>query len=133
MKTSLARTFLDFQEGWDSQDLIFPARPTSRSITSDPATPITPESLFVIKPYVERYAGGGTSTLLVNPKLRNETVLSRHGIDIPRQTLARWVIQCSELFQPLLNLMRDRLLEVRSLTAMKPVFIYLKSRIEKRR
>ncbi|MGE6797307.1 IS66 family transposase, partial [Pseudomonas hunanensis] len=29
----------------------------------------------------------------------------------PRQTLARWVIQCSKYFQPLLNLMRDRLLE----------------------
>ncbi|WP_438361713.1 IS66 family transposase, partial [Pseudomonas syringae] len=37
--------------------------------------------------------------------------LSRHGIEIPRQTLARWVIQCSEHFQPLLNLMRDRLFE----------------------
>ena len=45
------------------------------------------------------------------PLHRFETVLSRHGIDIPRQTLARWVIQCSEHFQPLLNLMRDRLLE----------------------
>ncbi|SEJ45422.1 IS66 C-terminal element, partial [Azotobacter beijerinckii] len=30
---------------------------------------------------------------------------------IPRQTLARWVIQCGEHLQPLLNLMRDRLLE----------------------
>ena len=45
------------------------------------------------------------------PLHRFETVLSRHGIDIPRQTLARWVMQCSEHFQPLLNLMRDRLLE----------------------
>lgn len=42
---------------------------------------------------------------------RFETVLSRHGIEIPRQTLARWVIQCGEHLQPLLNLMRDRLLE----------------------
>ncbi|EPN74086.1 ISPsy5, transposase, partial [Pseudomonas syringae pv. actinidiae ICMP 19097] len=40
------------------------------------------------------------------PLHRFETVLSRHGIEIPRQTLARWVIQCSEHFQPLLNLMR---------------------------
>ena len=36
-----------------------------------------------------------------------EKVLGRHG------TLARWVIQCSEYLQPLLNLMRDRLLESR--------------------
>ncbi|SOS36036.1 transposase IS66 [Pseudomonas syringae group genomosp. 3] len=45
------------------------------------------------------------------PLHRFETVLSRHDIEIPRQTLARWVIQCSEHFQPLLNLMRDRLFE----------------------
>lgn len=45
------------------------------------------------------------------PLHRFETVLSRHGIEISRQTLARWIIQCSEHLQPLLNLMRDRLLE----------------------
>ncbi len=45
------------------------------------------------------------------PLHRFETVLSRHGVEIARQTLARWVIQCSEHFQPLRNLMRDRLLE----------------------
>ena len=42
-----------------------------------------------------------------------ESALGRHGVDIPRQTLARWVIQCGEHLQPLLNLMRDRLLESR--------------------
>ncbi|QAY93344.1 IS66 family transposase [Pseudomonas sp. ACM7] len=45
------------------------------------------------------------------PLHRFEKVLARHGVDIPRHTLARWVIQCCEHFQPLLNLMRDRLLE----------------------
>jgi len=45
------------------------------------------------------------------PLHRFEKVLSRHGVEIPRQTLARWVIQCGEHLQPLLNLMRDRLLE----------------------
>ncbi len=45
------------------------------------------------------------------PLHRFETVLSRHGIEIPRQTLARWIIQCGEHLQPVLNLMRDRLLE----------------------
>ncbi|SFS24818.1 Transposase [Pseudomonas sp. NFACC42-2] len=47
------------------------------------------------------------------PLHRFENVLGRHGIDIPRQTLARWVIQCGEHFQPLLNLMRDNLLASR--------------------
>ncbi len=45
------------------------------------------------------------------PLYRFERMLSRHGIDIPRQTLARWVIQSGEQLQPLLNLLRDKLLE----------------------
>src|SRR5690606_22018082 len=44
------------------------------------------------------------------PLYRFEKMLDRHGIDIPRQTLARWVIQCGEQLQPLLNLLRDQLL-----------------------
>ena len=47
------------------------------------------------------------------PLHRFEKVLGRHGIDISRQTLARWVIQCGEHLQPLLNLMRDSLLASR--------------------
>ena len=47
------------------------------------------------------------------PLHRFEKVLGRHGIDIPRQTLARWVIQCGEHFQPLLILLRDSLLASR--------------------
>jgi len=45
------------------------------------------------------------------PLHRFEKVLARHGIDLSRQTLARWVIQCGEQLQPLLNLLRDRLLD----------------------
>lgn len=47
------------------------------------------------------------------PLHRFEKVLGRHGIDIPRQTLARWVIQCGAHFQPLLILLRDSLLASR--------------------
>ena len=54
------------------------------------------------------------------PLHRFEKVLGRHGIDMSRQTLARWVIQCAEHLQPLLNLMRDRLLKATSSTATKP-------------
>ncbi len=45
------------------------------------------------------------------PLYRFERMLNRHGIDIPRQSLARWVIQCGAQLQPLLNLMRDKLLD----------------------
>jgi transposase len=45
------------------------------------------------------------------PLARFEHVLDRHGVPVPRQTLARWVIGCSHLLQPLHNLMRDLLLD----------------------
>lgn len=45
------------------------------------------------------------------PLARFESVLARHGVVVPRQTLARWVIGAAGMLQPLLNLMRDALLE----------------------
>ena len=45
------------------------------------------------------------------PLHRFERVLQRHGVSIPRNTLARWIIQCSYHLQPLVNLIRDRLLD----------------------
>lgn len=45
------------------------------------------------------------------PLNRFATVLKRHGVDIPRQSLARAVIKTAQALQPLHNLMRDTLLE----------------------
>ena len=45
------------------------------------------------------------------PLARFERVLERHGAVVPRQTLARWVIGCAGVLQPLHNLMRDILLD----------------------
>lgn len=45
------------------------------------------------------------------PLARFEYVLARHGMSVPRQTLARWVIGASRLLQPLHNLMRDSVLD----------------------
>ena len=44
------------------------------------------------------------------PLYRQETILQRIGVDIPRATLANWMIQAGQLAQPLINLLRDRLL-----------------------
>ena len=44
------------------------------------------------------------------PLHRLEHVLGRAGVYLPRQTAARWMIQCGELVQPLINLMWDQLL-----------------------
>ena len=45
------------------------------------------------------------------PLYRQETILRRIGIDLPRVTLANWMIQAGTLIQPLINLLRERLLE----------------------
>lgn len=44
------------------------------------------------------------------PLYRQETILQRIGVDIPRATLANWMIQAGNLVQPVINLLRDRLL-----------------------
>ena len=45
------------------------------------------------------------------PLTRFGKVLGRSGVPVPDQTLARWVIGASRVIQPLLNLMRDLLLD----------------------
>jgi len=44
------------------------------------------------------------------PLYRQEAILSRIGVDLPRATLANWMVQAGGLIQPLINLLRDRLL-----------------------
>jgi transposase len=44
------------------------------------------------------------------PLHRQETILRRIGVDIPRTTLSLWVIKCAELMVPLLKLMQDRII-----------------------
>lgn len=45
------------------------------------------------------------------PLYRQQSILKRAGIELPRATLSNWMIQCAELLTPLINLFRDRLLE----------------------
>ena len=45
------------------------------------------------------------------PLYRQSTQFERIGFEARRQTLARWMVQCGELVQPLINLLRDRLQE----------------------
>jgi transposase len=45
------------------------------------------------------------------PLYRQETILQRIGVNIPRATLANWMIQAGTLIQPLINLLRDQMLE----------------------
>ena len=45
------------------------------------------------------------------PLNRQEEILQRIGCDLPRSTLASWMMRTGELVTPLINLMRDKLLE----------------------
>ena len=44
------------------------------------------------------------------PLFRLERQLNRYGMPVPRSTLANWIIQSGELSQPLINLMREKLI-----------------------
>jgi len=44
------------------------------------------------------------------PLYRQEKILQRIGVDIPRSTLSNWMIKVGELTQPAINLLRDQLL-----------------------
>ena len=45
------------------------------------------------------------------PLYRQEAIFRRLGIDLPRQTMATWLIRAGYLVQPLINLLRDELLD----------------------
>jgi transposase len=45
------------------------------------------------------------------PLYRQEAILSRFGVELGRATTARWMIECGKLVIPLINLMREKLLE----------------------
>lgn len=79
------------------------------------AAPVT--AAMPPQPVPKSNAGVGTLALLLTAKYvdgiplhRFEKVCARHGFEASRNTLARWVIACSELMIPLHNLMRDHLL-----------------------
>jgi transposase len=44
------------------------------------------------------------------PLYRQSEILSRHGIDISKQTLCDWVMQCADILKPLVDAMRPDLL-----------------------
>lgn len=71
-----------------------PAQPIPRSLAS-------PGTLAHVA--VGKYVDG-------LPLYRQERQLARIGVQLPRSTLAHWMVKAGELVQPLVNLLRDRLL-----------------------
>ena len=73
MKSSLARTFQDAANEQDSEDRIFPARKTTRTITDEAGDEIDGDRVLVVQPYDEELGvTEKTSTLLLDPKLKKE-------------------------------------------------------------
>ena len=72
MKTSLANTFKDISEGRESSDRIWKGNETIRKITDENGEDLTPESIFVIEPYKEKYRSDHIFTLLANDILRKQ-------------------------------------------------------------
>lgn len=45
------------------------------------------------------------------PLYRQESILKRIGVDLPRMTLCHWVMACAELLSPLVKLMREHIID----------------------
>ena len=72
MKTSFAKTLIDFSNGKDSKDLAYPNRKTKREILNWDGSLVSQDAVFVIKSYDETFTSERLSTLLINPELKKE-------------------------------------------------------------
>lgn len=81
MKSSFARTFLDYSRGQASVDHVFADRETVRQITDGDGVEPNPASVAVFLAYDEQYAADEyASTLLVNAPLREEFETINKGL-----------------------------------------------------
>lgn len=90
MKTSLAQTFQDIANGTASKDRIFPARVCTRNVKDETGADLSKDSVLVVRPYEEAMGHTAkTSTLLVNPDLRQEYEELHTAIDEAKATLLK--------------------------------------------
>jgi hypothetical protein len=87
MKSSFAKCFKDLSEGVGSSDRIYKARKSEHIFTDENGASISPESVFVVEPYNERYKSNRMSTLLVNDQLRQRYDSVREEIDKKAEVL----------------------------------------------
>lgn len=90
MKSSFAQTFLDVINGKKSADRIFTGRQNKRVIEDESGTSISPDEIFVIRPYDESLEHTEkTSTLLVDIKLKQEYEQLYSEIEIAKASLIK--------------------------------------------
>ncbi|MDM5187568.1 hypothetical protein QUF99_09620 [Bacillus sp. DX4.1] len=87
MKTSLANVFDDYSKGFESKDLIFPTKESLSVIKDSVGEAISPESIFVIRPYEKSFKSNRMSTLLVKDDLRRQYDEIHEKINIEKAKL----------------------------------------------
>lgn len=97
MKTSFAKTFEDHSLNRTTKDLIFPSRTSSREISNDDGSPLAPEKVFVIQPYIETFSSEKMSTLLVNKELKGKYDDIHRKIDVEKTNLVNELKKMSGL------------------------------------
>lgn len=85
--------------GLESGDPVKTAPPVPSIIPKGIATPSLLAGIIVNK-----YADG-------LPLYRQESIFARHGIELSRTSMARWVVQTAEACRPLINILNDRLMD----------------------
>jgi len=87
MKTSFANVFEDYSKGIESKDLIFPNKDSSRKILNELGEELSPDSVFVIRPYDKSFTSNKLSTLLVKDELRKKYENVYEQINIEKEKL----------------------------------------------
>lgn len=88
LKTSLAKTLKDIEDGKPSKDIIFPERETKRIVTLD-GKAVTADQIMVINSYDESYSSKQVSTLLVNEALKRDYDEALKEVDDKRTMLIK--------------------------------------------
>lgn len=84
---------------------------------------VAPDQYLTIAPPIPSIIPKGIATpsllagIIINkyadglPLYRQEEIFKRHGIELSRSSMARWVVQSAQACVPLLNVLNDRLME----------------------
>lgn len=87
MKTSFAKSFLDFTKKQQSNDAIFKDRKTKRKITNETDVELGNDAVFVVLPYAQDFKSSRISTLLVNKLLKEKYEKIHADIDEKKELL----------------------------------------------
>ena len=95
MKTSFAKTFMDYSQDIETTDLVFSDRTTVRNIKDEQGSDLESEQIFVIEPYNQSYKSNKLSTLLVNKELKERYDSIHESINHKKDRLIKELISTS--------------------------------------